>query len=229
MIRLIATDLDGTIVHDDGSVSVRTLDALAAAEQRGIRVVFVTGRPPRWMAPVARATGHHGLAVCANGAYVYDLHEEVVTQTFAMTAASALAAVDRLVPLLPQAAFAIETTDGFAHEPRYEPRWAVHPLLAVGPITSLIDRPVAKLLVRDESLDGDTMLERARPALRDIAEVTHSNVNDCLLEVSALGVSKATTLAWLAEQWGITREEVVAFGDMPNDLDMLRWAGLGYA
>lgn len=229
MIRLIATDLDGTIVHDDGSVSVRTLAAFTAAMAAGVRVVFVTGRPPRWMAEVAEATGHRGLAVCANGAYVYDLHKESIVETFAMSAETARLVVDRVRGVMPESAFGIETADGFGHEPAYKARWKVDPLLAIGPIHDLLDRPVAKLLIRDESLDGDTMLLRARPVLLHLAEVTHSNVNDCLLEVSALGVSKASTLARLAASWGIGQDEVVAFGDMPNDVEMLRWAGTGYA
>ncbi len=229
MIRLIATDLDGTIVHDDGSVSVRTLAAFSAAMSAGIRVVFVTGRPPRWMAAVAEATGHNGLAICANGAYVYDLHAESIVETFAMSEETARLAVDRVRGVMPESTFGIETADGFGHEPAYKPRWGVDPLLAIGPIHDLLDRPLAKLLVRDESLDGDTMLSRARPVLLNVAEVTHSDVNDCLLEVSALGVSKASTLARLAASWGIEPAEVVAFGDMPNDVEMLRWAGTGYA
>jgi len=229
MIRLVATDLDGTIVHADGSVSPRTLAAFEEATAAGIRVVFVTGRPPRWMAGIAAATGHHGLAVCANGAYVYDLREGSIVETFAMAADSARQAVDRLRAVMPSSAFGIETADGFGRELAYQARWKVDRLLAVGPIHDLLVRPVAKLLVRDESLDGDAMLKLARPVLRNVAEVTHSNVNDCLLEVSALGVSKATTLARLAMSWGISPAEVVAFGDMPNDVDMLRWAGTGYA
>jgi Cof subfamily protein (haloacid dehalogenase superfamily) len=229
MIRLVATDLDGTIVHHDGSVSARTLAAFDAAAGAGIRVIFVTGRPPRWMAGIAEVTGHRGLAVCANGAYVYDLRAESIVESYPMSAANARRAVDQLRGVMPRSAFGIETGDGFGHERAYEARWKVDSLLAVGPIHDLLDRPVAKLLVRDETLDGDTMLQLARPVLRDVAEVTHSNVNDCLLEVSALGVSKATTLARLAEVWGIAASEVVAFGDMPNDVDMLRWAGSGYA
>lgn len=228
MIRLIATDLDGTIVRADGSVSARTLVAFDKAVEAGIRVVFVTGRPPRWMVPVAEATAHRGLAVCANGAYVYDMREELVLETFAMSATCAQQVVDRLRAVMPLCTFGIETAEGFGHERAYEPRWKVEPLLAIGPIHDLLVRPVAKLLVHDESLDGDTMLGLARPALTDLAEVTHSNVNDCLLEVSAFGVSKATTLARLAQTWGIAATEVVAFGDMPNDVEMLRWAGLGY-
>lgn len=228
-VRLIATDLDGTIVHGDGSVSARTVAALDAAAATGIRVVFVTGRPPRWMADVADVTGHRGLAVCANGAYVYDLASEAVIEIYPMTATDARNAVERLRLVLPSPCFAVETLAGFGHEASYHPRWDPSPLLAVAPIEQLLDQPLAKLLVRDEALDGDTMLQLARPQLNGLVEVTHSNVHDCLLEVSALGISKATTLAAVAERWRIRSDEVLAFGDMPNDLEMLRWAGTGYA
>ncbi len=66
--RLIATDLDGTLLHDDKSVSDRTVAALAAAERAGIEVFFVTGRPARWMDVVSDHVHGHGLAICANGA-----------------------------------------------------------------------------------------------------------------------------------------------------------------
>jgi len=228
VIRLLATDLDGTVVRPDGSVSERTKAALAAALDAGLWVVFVTGRPPRWMADIAEQTGHRGLAVCANGAYIYDLHTESVVEQYPLTAESARLAVRRLRQVLPGAAFGVERVDGFAHEPEYLPRWDVGSA-QVGPVEELLDRPVAKLLVRDEQSDGDTMLALARPVLDGVADVTHSNVNDCLLELSAHGVSKATTLERLAASWGIERHEVIAFGDMPNDVAMLRWAGVGYA
>lgn len=229
MIRLIATDLDGTIVQADGSVSARTLAAFDKALALDVRIVFVTGRPPRWMSEVADATGHRGVAICANGAYVYDMELEEVSETFAMSPEIGQQAANALRKVLAQPAFAIETLDGFGHESGYRPRWDVDPMLAVAPIEELLDRPLAKLLVRDESLSGDEMLRRARPALADLVEVTHSNIKDCLLEISALGVSKATTLAKLSTDWGISRQDVAAFGDMPNDLEMIEWAGHGYA
>ena len=228
MIRLIATDLDGTIVHPDGSVSARTMAAFDRAIAEGVRVVFVTGRPPRWMSGVADVTGHRGVAICANGAFVYDMEFEAVTETFAIPPEAAQDASARLKEVLPHPAFAVESLDGFGHDAAYIPRWDVDPL-AVAPVEKLIDRPLAKLLVRDESLSGDEMLRRARPVLAGLVEVTHSNVNDCLLEISALGVSKATTLAKLAADWGVAQPDVVAFGDMPNDLEMIQWAGRGYA
>ncbi|USA02205.1 HAD hydrolase family protein [Streptomyces lydicamycinicus] len=72
--RLIATDLDGTLLHDDKTVSDRTIAALAAAERAGLEVFFVTGRPARWMGVVSDHVHGHGLAICANGAAVVDLH-----------------------------------------------------------------------------------------------------------------------------------------------------------
>ena len=227
--RLIATDLDGTIVRHDGSVSARVLEAFAAASEVGVRIVFVTGRPPRWMAEVADVTGHAGVGICANGAYIYDMHDEVVLETFAMPIGVAADATRRVREVLPRAAFGMETLTGFGHEENYHPRWSPDPLLGIGPIESLFTTEIAKLLVRDDAIRGDDMLARAAPVLDSVVEVTHSNVDDSLLELSALGVTKATTLALLAERWGIAQDEVVAFGDMPNDTDMLKWAGRGYA
>ena len=227
--RLIATDLDGTIVNHDGSVSPRVVQALSAAMDAGVRVVFVTGRPPRWMHEVAEATGHSGVGICGNGAFVYDMQTENVLETFAMSAGVAVDAAHRVREVLPGAAFAIETALGFGHEPAYRPRWDAVAAAGVGPLSGIVSSDVAKLLVRDDAVPGDDMLRIAAPVLADVVEVTHSDVNDSLLELSALGVTKGATLAKLAAEWGIAQNEVVAFGDMPNDVDMLQWAGRGYA
>ena len=146
-----------------------------------------------------------------------------------MSEEAATDAVDRVRVVLPTSAFAVESLAGFSYEPEYKPRWDIHEPTTTGPIHSLLGGEIAKLLVRDDVLSGDVMLERAAPALSGVVEVTHSDANDSLLELSALGVTKGTTLARLAARWGIAREDVVAFGDMPNDVDMLRWAGRGYA
>lgn len=228
MIRLVATDLDGTVVRPDGTMTPRTAQALRAVEDAGLRLVLVTGRPPRWMAPVVADTGHRGLAICANGAYVYDLHTERIVEQFLLDARDAAEAVRLVREALPHAGFAVERAGGFSHDAQYSPRWDVAPV-RVAPVDELVTEPMAKLLVRDETSTGDAMLQAVRGPLAGVVDVTHSNVNDCLLELSARGVSKATTLAHLARQWGIDRHEVMAFGDMPNDVAMLQWAGVGYA
>ena len=229
-MRMVACDLDGTIVRPDGTVSQRTVAALAACEQAGVRVVFVTGRPPRWMAPVASATGHHGVAVCANGAIVYDLAAERVIATRGIPSADVHGIARALRTALPGGAFALETVHGYRREPAYRPRWP-GPDGPVAPLDELLaDAPVVlKMLYRLEDGRADDMLAAARGALDGLAEPVHSDAADSLLEIAALGVSKASTLAVLAEQQGLGPQDVVAFGDMPNDVPMLTWAGTGVA
>jgi hydroxymethylpyrimidine pyrophosphatase-like HAD family hydrolase len=99
----------------------------------------------------------------------------------------------------------------------------------MAPAAELVREPVVKLMFRHERHTADAMLARAQVAAGDRAEVTHSNSAGDLLEISAVGVSKATALAALCDRRGVAAERVVAFGDMPNDLSMLRWAGHGVA
>ncbi len=226
--RLVASDLDGTLVRSDGTVSPRTVEMIAAVEASGAPFVMVTGRPPRWMAPLVEATGHRGLAICANGALVYDLHTEQVVQAHLLGAEVAAEVVGALRREVPGIAFAVEHLDhGFGHEPSYIPRWDL-PDDVPRPIENLVQGGVVKLLGRHEGLGSDELLAAARAALGDLAECTHSS-NDGLLEISAVGISKASGLALFAESHGIGAAAVVAFGDMPNDIPMLAWAGLGVA
>lgn len=230
-MRMVATDLDGTIVAADGSVSSRVVRALQACQDAGVTVVYVTGRPPRWMAEVVEQTGHRGIALCGNGSVVYDLATERVLHARTVSPAVVLEAARRLTAAMPDAAFAIETVTGFRRTPQYLARWDGGLEAPVGRLEELLDDGcrVVKLLCRSESSAGDEMLVRAVPALDGLAVPTHSNPHDCLVEVSALGVGKAAALAELAAEHGVAQADVVAFGDMPNDLDMLAWAGRGYA
>jgi len=229
VIRLIATDLDGTVVRPDGSMSPRMVAALRAVEAAGLRLVIVTGRPPRWMHPVVEATGHRGTAVCGNGAFVYDLHAERITERFPLSVADAVKSVQLVRSVLPRAAFAIETGEEYAHAPDYRPYWPSPEGTRVGPIEELLSVPIGKLLVRDD-LTGDEMHALVEPVLAGLAQVTHSvGDNEGLIEVSAPGVTKAHTLQVVADEWGIEASEVVAFGDGLNDVEMLAWAGRSYA
>ena len=222
--RLVASDLDGTLVRSDLSVSDRTREVLARVEQCGALFVMVTGRPPRWMAPVADATGHRGLAVCANGALVYDLHTEQVVRSSLISREAAAEVVTALRHDIPGIAFAVEKgVEGFGREASYIPRWD-NGEVVVAPVEELIAAGAVKLLARHEELGSDELLARARACLGESAECTHSS-SDGLLEISAAGISKASGLASLAQEWGVGQEEVIAFGDMPNDLPMLSWAG----
>ncbi|MCL7379569.1 Cof-type HAD-IIB family hydrolase [Streptomyces sp. 35G-GA-8] len=249
--RLIATDLDGTLLHDDKYVSDRTIAALAAAERAGIEVFFVTGRPARWMDVVSEHVHGHGMAICANGAAVVDLHAGgKLLQVRPLEREIALAVVQALRDAAPGTTFAVELTTGIHYEPAYPPfhqdpgatvataekllqvQGQVHePIQEQGPETGTVDEsaaPVVKLLAYHPDLTPDGFLAVARTAVGDLATITRSSPS-ALLEVSGPGVSKASTLALCCAQRGISSDEVVAFGDMPNDLEMLTWAGTSYA
>ena len=78
-VRLVATDLDGTLLHSDGTVTDRTRRVIDELDRRGVLVVFVTGRPVRWMDALWPHVGDHGLAICSNGAVVWDVERHQVT------------------------------------------------------------------------------------------------------------------------------------------------------
>ncbi|MFE0640491.1 Cof-type HAD-IIB family hydrolase [Streptomyces sp. NPDC058877] len=233
--RLIATDLDGTLLRDDKSVSERTIAALAAAERAGIEVFFVTGRPARWMDVVSDHVHGHGLAICANGAAVVDLHSGgTFLEVRPLERPVALDVVEALRTAAPGTSFAVELTTGIHYEPHYPP-FFLDPGATVATAEKLLFEeephsaaPVLKLLAQHSELDPDAFLSIAREAAGDRAAFTRSSPT-ALIEVSALGVSKASTLALCCAERGITAEEVVAFGDMPNDIEMLSWAGRSYA
>ncbi|MGW6455644.1 Cof-type HAD-IIB family hydrolase [Streptomyces sp. NPDC055078] len=233
--RLIATDLDGTLLRDDKSVSERTVAALAAAEEAGVEVFFVTGRPPRWMDVVSDHVHGHGLAICANGAAVVDLRDGGrLLKVNALERTTALDVVNALRTAAPGTSFAVETTSGFHHEPAYPPLW-----FDAGTIVAIAEKllreeepgigaPVVKLLAHHQELEPDAFLTLARTTVGTLASFTRSS-SSALLEISGLGVSKASTLALCCAERGISADQVVAFGDMPNDVEMLTWAGTSYA
>ncbi|WP_375540850.1 HAD family hydrolase [Streptomyces sp. TRM64462] len=233
--RLIATDLDGTLLRDDKSVSERTVTALAAAEAAGIEVFFVTGRPARWMGVVSEHVHGHGLAICSNGAAVVDLHAGGrILEVRSLERATALGVIEALRREAPGTAFAMEFTTGIHHEPDYPPL-SLDQALVVGPAEKLLHEdepgtgaPLLKLLALHRELTPDGFLALARAAAGRHATITRSSPT-ALIEVSGLGVSKASTLALCCAERGISADEVVAFGDMPNDIEMLSWAGTSYA
>ncbi|WP_425336686.1 HAD family hydrolase [Streptomyces profundus] len=233
--QLIVSDLDGTLLRHDHTVSPRTSAALAAAHAAGIEVVFATGRPARWMGVVSDHLHGQGLAVCGNGAAVVDLRNGgQLIEVRPLPRENALAVVHALRAAAPGVAFAVERTVGIHQEPGYPPL-TMDPAIEVAPVEKLLAEgaayrgaPVLKLLAHHDTLDPDVFLALAREHTDQWASTTRSSP-DALLEISAPGVSKASTLALRCQRAGIDRDRVVAFGDMPNDLEMLSWAGTGYA
>lgn len=226
--RLVATDLDGTLVRQDGTVSDFTRDVIATLDDRGVPVVFVTGRPLRWAAEVFEYVGAHGLAVISNGALVWDVARDRVDLTRAIPVDEGLAACHRIREAVPGSCFAVESLDGIALEEGFLERYPLPDDARRGPLETVFDAPVLKILARHEELGAQEFWDKAAAAVGDDVVVTWSSAT-ALLEISGRDVTKASTLALLCDRMGILREEVLAFGDMPNDLPMLRWAGTSYA
>jgi Cof subfamily protein (haloacid dehalogenase superfamily) len=223
-VRLVACDLDGTLLLPDATVSARSLAAIGRLRQAGIAFLLVTGRPPRSVREIAARAGLGGMAVCANGALVYDLDAGQVLTSTPLASGTGRRLVRELRRALPGVLFAAEDERGF----RREAAWEGHGLDAVAEVVhadpvDLVAEPVAKLLLRHPELAQVELVERVRELASDRAVVTYSG--DSLVEISAAGVTKAYALDWVCRRLGIPAAAVVAFGDMPNDLPMLAWAG----
>lgn len=229
--RLVASDLDGTLLGPGGVASPRTLAMIAACRAAGVHVVFVTGRPVVWLDPVAEQTGHTGAAICANGALVYDAGRRRVLSSTTVAPADVLESAARLRRRLDGITVALETLEGFRKEPDYVARYDWGRDQDRGDLASLLDPDpgVVKMLVRRETGTVEQLLAVAREELDGLVHPTHSGPESPMVEISALGVSKAAALAAHAASLGVAQEDVVAFGDMPNDVEMLRWAGRGFA
>jgi hypothetical protein len=233
---MIATDVDGTLLDADERVTPRTRAAVRAAVDAGTQFVLATGRPPRWIAPVVDALGFAPMAVCANGAVVYDPSTDRIlsARTLSAEVLAQLAVVAMRV--IPGAGLAVERVGHSAHDaatpqfvssPGYEHAW-LNPDNTEVSLDDLLSAPAVKLLIRKAGARSADMAAALAKHLGIEGDLTYST-NNGLIEVVPLGISKATGVEEVARPLGITAEDIVAFGDMPNDVPMLRWAGLGVA
>lgn len=196
MPYLVATDLDGTLLRRDFTVSQRTRLALRSAADAGIEVVYATGRPPRWLPAVYEATGLSPITVCANGALtLFDgepLHVDAIP--------------DDVVAEVERALRAQRVDFVFRTE-----QWRGHTVKVLAALPTLDHR------------DADRVLREVRDAAGHLVEPTYSVHGQLLIEMGPGGVTKAAALARLREQrW--PAHVLVAIGDMPNDEQMLRSA-----
>jgi Cof subfamily protein (haloacid dehalogenase superfamily) len=236
VIRLLATDLDGTLLQSGGTVSQENVKALALAAKEGLDVIFVTGRPPRWMTDIPAMTGYRGLAICANGALTMDLASGEILSATHIDPQVGLEVCDLLREVDPGITFAAElslTADNFVIDPQYQTRWerdiefprmSVEQMFETESVIKLMARPSV-----NANVDADSFLSSALAVVDGHVEVTHSDIHNVLLEMSVLGVNKGTGLERYSASLGHDASQVSAVGDMPNDIEMIRWAGRGAA
>lgn len=227
-IGLVATDLDGTLVRSDGTISPRTREVLAAVEAAGVPVVFVTGRPLRWTREVFDLVGDVGLAIVSNGALVWSVADDRATLERSFDTLAGLEVCRRIREAVPGSVFAAESLAGISLEHDFVERHHVPDGSFRGRLDDLFDAPAVKVLARHEDLSPEEFWAHAEQAIGDRGVITWSSTST-LLEISAPGVTKATTLEVVAADLGVDADGVIAFGDMPNDLPMLAWAGTSYA
>jgi Cof subfamily protein (haloacid dehalogenase superfamily) len=226
-VRLVATDLDGTLLRGDGVCSGRTRAALAAVERAGIQVVLVTARPPRWLCDIADLVGQHGLALCCNGAFVYDVRSRQVLDEHCIAAARVSEIAADLRDALPGIAFAVESRNGFRRELGYLDQFTTPQDISAPTLEELLDPLPGKVLARCYDVPAQHFHRVVGQVVGDRAVVSYSGASG-LAEISAVGVNKAAALGdWCTAQ-GFDSADVYAFGDMPNDLPMLRWAGRSF-
>jgi hydroxymethylpyrimidine pyrophosphatase-like HAD family hydrolase len=241
---LVASDVDGTLLDPLETVTPRTAGVIARVLAAGTPFVLVTGRPPRWATPIARAAGLSGYAVCSNGAAVLDLATGRVVFSRDLDPMDLHDVTHGLRALLPDIRVAAERTPHggagaphvFATEPGFRNPWG-NPKDTDGmdaennevPTAEVLGHPATKLLIRHHDLSSGDLAAAARTVVDGTGlEITFST-NRGLIELSAAGITKATGLAEVCELLEVPAARVVAFGDMPNDLEMLRWAGHGVA
>ncbi|MDB1086191.1 HAD family hydrolase [Streptomyces sp. ACA25] len=233
--RLVATDLDGTLLRSDGSVSPRTREALVASQAAGAAHLVVTGRGVSWTRHILDDLGYTGLAVCGQGAQVYHAGEHRLMTSVTLDRPTARRAVQQLEEHLGPLWLAVGQ-DGLEGAVLVDPDGFPVPdpdsgnPLQVVPFTDreeLWAKPVSKIYLRHPSLDDDELTRAARALVNGSVGVVMAGPGT--VELLPLGLTKATGLSLAARRLAVKPHEAIAFGDMPNDIPMFAWASYGVA
>ncbi|MBT1096660.1 HAD family hydrolase [Streptomyces chartreusis] len=227
---LIATDLDGTLLRGDDTLSDRTLDALGRVVAAGAQHLVVTGRPAPRVRPLLDILGSTGLAVCGQGAQLYDAGADRLLWSVTLDRELAETALGKIEAEVGQVYAAVDQ-DGVDGLTLIEPGYLMpHPTLPAVRVRRRDDlwcEPISKVLLRHPTLSDDELAATARAVVGSLATVTMSGPGT--VELQPCGITKATGLALAAEHLGLGPRETIAFGDMPNDIPMFDWAARGVA
>lgn len=227
---LIATDLDGTLLRAGDTVSARSYQALATARAAGAQHIIVTGRPVPQVRHVLDGLGYTGLAVCGQGAQVYDAARGHLLHSVSMDRELAEVALGKIEAEIGEV-YAAVNQEGVDAEmligPGYR-MWHPHlPTVRVPRRSDLWSAPINKVLLQHPELDDDELTRVARSVVGHLVNVTMAGEHT--VELQPPGIDKASGLARAAEFLGLAASATIAFGDMPNDVPMFAWAAHGVA
>lgn len=226
-MRLIASDLDGTLLTSRGELGPETALALRRVRRAGLVVMLLTSRPFRMID--SSLLGFADYLSCSNGAEVWSLSGVRLVREKRWKPPEISEVLRKVRTAHPDVLAAAETRWGTLAEVGFD-RLADGKLdrARLREVASLrCDSPASKLMFAQLAADPDRLLADLGPLLGRRALVTHSG--SPYVEVGASGSGKMEALAWVCEARQIEAAEVLAFGDMPNDLAMLSWAGQGVA
>ncbi|MFD6417797.1 HAD family hydrolase [Streptomyces sp. NPDC060194] len=234
--KLVATDLDGTLLRSDDTVSARTRDALAAATATGAAHLVVTGRSVAWTRHILDDLGYDGLAVCGQGAQLYHAGEHRLLTSVTLDRQLAGLALSKIEAEIGPLALAA-SRDGLDGEVLLGPGYRTHgdgpesanplPYVPFSDPAALWAAPLNKVYIQHPGLDDDSLAEVARRVAGDLVGVVMAGAG--IVEILPLGLTKATGLSLAARRLKATAAQTIAFGDMPNDIPMFGWAGHGVA
>ncbi|MEV4975753.1 HAD family hydrolase [Streptomyces scopuliridis] len=228
--RLVATDLDGTLLREDGTVSGRTREALAAVTAAGAAHIIVTGRAVPWTRHILDDLGYEGLAVCGQGAQVYHAGEHRLLTSLTLDRQLAGLALAKIEGEVGPLALAV-SRDGLDGDvlvgPGYRLQEGPLPTVLVDDRAELWSAPLNKVYIQHPELDDDALAQAARATVGSLVDVVMAGAG--VVEILPLGLSKATGLSLAARRLGVKAADTIAFGDMPNDIPMFGWARHGVA
>ena len=227
-VRLVATDLDGTLLGLDHVVSQRTRGVIAALVAAGVHVVAATGRSEWTAEPLVAPVVGMDLIVCSNGASLYDVRAQRSLASYPIEDAVVGEAVETLAAELPGCAYGWETDDALHYEAAFLDE---RPLIARPASPDLASSPgplgIRKLMVAHPDVGHYELLDALLPLLPPGCVGSTSGAP--FVEITGAGIDKAFGVHQVCTRLGIAPEEVLAFGDNHNDVRMLQWAGRGIA
>ena len=230
MIKLIALDLDGTILHEDMTISPRVRQTLLAAMTQGICVTLASGRGYSSMRRWARELGIATPVISYQGATITDVASEhpIYERTFPVSLVPELRDFARERDL----SLTLYEDDCIYVEHKREPddfyiKWFGLPFRVVPDLAAAVTRRPTKFLIIGQEPKLDALRPEVERHFGTRMQIMRSYIY--FLEGLPLGADKGTALAWLAERLGIRREETMALGDSGNDTAMVTWAGTGVA
>lgn len=222
---LIAIDIDGTLVHDNGFLSQRVVSEVARVRSLGHEVVVATGRSAANAFPVIKNVGiNRGFAVCSNGAVTIELQnlEERGFRTHEVVTFDPAPVLGQLIEHLPNAHFAVEDVDGTYRFHREFPAYALGDLNRETPLADLASHPVSRVVVLSPEHTADEFSEMVERL--GLHSVSYAIGYTAWLDIAPSGVSKASALEKQRTELDIRPEQVITIGDGRNDIQMFEWA-----